>query len=299
METIENMNGWLEFVEVARHGSFSKAAESLGLSKSHISKQIAELEDSFQVRLLNRTTRKVNLTDAGQIFYDRTKLIFDEAEAARREILNMQLEPSGELRLSIAGVFGEDYISPFVGEFVKRFPRLKVNLNFSDRLVDLVGEHYDVAIRTGHLHDSSLVAKRLVDRKDFVCATPAYLEKHGHPKRPKDLLKHNCLMFSQEPWVLEGKGGKHRIKVQGNFRSNNGRSLLNASLRGLGLVRLPGVYVNKPIQQGELIPLLEEFNTRATTIWIVYPHRKNLSTKVRSFVSALHDHFAKFEGMNF
>lgn len=294
------MDGWLEFLAVAQYGSFSKAADHLGLSKSHISKQVRELEEAFAIRLLNRTTRKVTLTEAGRLLFDRTRTIFDGAETARREILNMQAEPSGEIRISAAGVIGEEYISPFVAEFVKRYPRLKAHLNFSDRYVDLIGENYDLAIRVGNLQDSSLVAKRLVDRKEFVCASPSYLEKHGRPQRPKDLLKHNCLTFSQDPWVLEGRGGVHKLKVQGNFRSNNGRSLLNAALKGLGIIRLPGVYVNKLIAKGDLVPLLNEYNTKGTTIWIVYPEKRHLSTKVRVFVDALCQHFeAHYKGTPF
>lgn len=291
METIDRMQGWLEFVTVANQGSFSKAADKLGLSKSQISKQIAQLEDTFQIRLFNRTTRKVHLTDAGQIFFERTRHIFDEAETARREILNMQAEPSGELRLTVAGAFGEDYIAPFMADFLKRYPRLHIYLNFTERVVDLVSENFDLAIRVGHLHNSSLVAKHLADRKEFICASPAYLEKFGQPKRPKQLLDHNCLSTNSEPWTFEGKGGLHRVKVKGNWRSNNGHANLEATLAGVGVGRLPGVYVNSHIKSGALIPLLEEYNQKATTIWLVYPHRRNLSTKVRIFVDALCEHF--------
>ena len=300
METIDGMHGWLEFVTVADLGSFSKAAEKLGLSKSQISKQISHLEDAFQVRLLNRTTRRVSLTEAGHLFFERARPLFDEAEAARRELLNLQAEPTGELRLSVAGAFGEDYIAPFLIEFARRYPRLRVYLNFTDRLVDLVAENFDLAIRVGHLHSSSLVAKRLAERKEFICASPTYIKKAGRPKRPRELLKHNCLTTGTEPWVFEGKGGLHRLKVKGSFRSNNGKSILEASLGGMGICRLPGVYVNRYIESGALIPLLEEYNERANTIWLVYPHRKNLSTKVRTFVDALCDHFAtRFSGTLF
>ncbi len=279
------------FESVVRHGSFSRAAEQLGVSRSHVSRQIAALESRLDAQLLLRTTRKVSTTEVGQAFYYRCKDILGNLEEAEQAVMDLQERPRGILRVTVAGAFGEDYIAPAAVDFMRLHPDLSVSLDFSNRLIDLISEGYDLAIRAGTLKDSSLIARRISSRSLVTCAAPAYLERNGTPSSIHALTNHNCLLGTLQTWRFREGERNFDLQVQGNWRSNNGRALVHAARGGLGLVQLPSFYVEDAVAAGELQPALEDFKATDTGVWAVYPHNRHLSAKVRLFVNYLAECF--------
>lgn len=279
------------FERVVRLGSFTRAAEDLGVSRSHVSRQINALENRLDAQLLLRTTRKVSTTDVGQAFYMQCRQVLDNLDEAERAVLDLQANPRGILRVTVAGAFGEDFIAPAALDFMAEHRDLIVELNFSNRLIDLISEGYDVAIRAGTLKDSSLIARRISTRKLLTCASPEYLKRNGSPNSIHSLTNHNCLLGTLDSWRFRENGRNQDLRVSGNWRSNNGRSLLRAARAGLGLVQLPSFYVDQDIIDGALLPVLEDYNPTDTGVWAVYPHNRHLSAKVRLFVNFLADRF--------
>lgn len=279
------------FERVVRLGSFTRAAEDLGVSRSHVSRQINGLENRLDAQLLLRTTRKVSTTDVGQAFYLQCRQVLDTIEDAERAVLDLQARPRGILRVTVAGAFGEDFIAPAALEFMTLHKDLSVELNFSNRLLDLISEGYDLAIRAGTLKDSSLIARRISSRKLLTCASPQYLQRNGTPGSIHALTNHNCLLGTLDTWRFQENGRHQDLRVSGNWRSNNGRSLLRAARAGLGLVQLPSFYLHNDIASGALIPVLQENNPTDTGVWAVYPHNRHLAAKVRLFVNFLADRF--------
>jgi DNA-binding transcriptional LysR family regulator len=283
------------FTRVAQHGSFSRAAQELAVSRSHISRQITRLEARLDAQLLLRTTRKVSLTEVGQAFYLRCVDILGNLEEAEQAVVDLQERPRGILRMTVAGAFGEDYIAPAAIKFMQQHPGLTVELDFSNRLLDLISEGYDLAIRAGTLQDSSLIARRICSRKVITCGAPSYLTRHGTPSSIHALRNHNCLVGTLPSWRFKEDGRNFDLKVDGNWRSNSGRALLHAASNGLGLVQLPSFYVEDALDTGNLVPILEDFNPTDTGVWAVYPHNRHLSAKVRLFVNFL---AREFQGLS-
>jgi DNA-binding transcriptional LysR family regulator len=279
------------FERVVRLGSFTRAADDLGVSRSHVSRQINALENRLDAQLLLRTTRKVSTTDVGQAFYMQCRQVLDNLDEAERAVLDLQANPRGILRVTVAGAFGEDFIAPAALDFMAEYRDLIVELNFSNRLIDLISEGYDVAIRAGTLKDSSLIARRISTRKLLTCASPEYLLRNGTPSSIHSLTNHNCLLGTLDSWRFRENGRNQDLRVSGNWRSNNGRSLLRAARAGLGLVQLPSFYLDQDIADGALLPVLEDYNPTDTGVWAVYPHNRHLSAKVRLFVNFLADRF--------
>lgn len=279
------------FERVVRMGSFTRAAEDLGVSRSHVSRQINALENRLDAQLLLRTTRKVSTTDVGQAFYMQCRQILDNIDEAERAVLDLQANPRGILRVTVAGAFGEDFIAPAALDFMAEHRDLIVELDFSNRLIDLISEGYDLAIRAGTLKDSSLIARRISTRKLLTCASPDYLQRNGTPNSIHSLTNHNCLLGTRDSWRFRENGRNQDLRVSGNWRSNNGRSLLRAARAGLGLVQLPSFYLDQDISDGALLPVLEDYNPTDTGVWAVYPHNRHLSAKVRLFVNFLADRF--------
>ncbi|BFM06486.1 LysR substrate-binding domain-containing protein [Halioxenophilus aromaticivorans] len=280
------------FVAVVDQSSFSKAAEQLKVSKSHVSRQIAILENHLDALLLNRTTRQVTLTDVGQSFYPTCRDLLASLHEAEQAIIEQQHEARGLLKVSAAGQFGEDYIAPAAIKFMARYPQVQVDLDFSNRLVDMVAEGYDIAIRAGALKDSSLIARRIAARKLLICASPEYFAKHTVPKDPHALRNHNCLLGTLDTWRFRENSRHIDIRMSGNWRSNNGRALVHAALAGLGLVQLPSFYLQPFIDDGRLVTALEDFYPTDTGTWAVYPSNRHMSQKVRLFINFLVEEFA-------
>ena len=280
------------FVRVAELGNFSKAASAMNTSKSYISRHIAQLEARLDAQLLIRTTRKVSLTEVGQAFYLRCRDLVGGLEEAEQAVIDLQETPRGLLRISVSGAFGEDYVAPLAVSFMQQHPQLAIELDFNNRLVNLIDEGYDLAIRSGTLKDSSLIARRIGDRELLICASPEYFMQQGKPAQLKHLEQHNCLSGSLPTWTLRDGQRHFDYKTQGNWKSNNGRALLQAAIGGLGLVQLPEFYVRTALQQGLLQTALDNHKPTNTGVWAVYPHNRHLSAKVRLFVNYLADHFA-------
>lgn len=290
---MQRWEGVNEFVAVAETESFTRAAKRLGVSTAHVSRQISALEDRLSTRLFYRTTRRVSTTEAGQIYYQHCRQILDALEQAERSMTNMQLVPQGRLRLTAPVTYGEKSIAPLVNDFVLRYPELDVEMKLTNQQLDLVAEGYDLAVRLGKLDDSSLMARRLASRTLYVCASPAYLAVHGTPHSLSELEHHNCLQGNLGYWRFQDAGHPRNVRIRGNVRCDSGRALLDAALKGVGIVQLPDYYVGPALDAGTLIPLLTLYQEDDDGIWAVYPHNRHLSPKVRMLL----DYFVDSLGM--
>ena len=281
-----------EFVAVAECGSFSAASTRLGVSSSHVSRQIARLEARLNTRLFYRTTRNVRLTEAGTIFLRRCQRLIDDRTEAFQALSELQNEPSGLLRMTSAVAYGERFIVPLVNRFMQRYPRLSVEIELTNRTLDLVHEGMDLAIRLGRLHDSSLVATRLAPRSEYLCATPDYLDRHGTPQSLAELERHSCLIGSADTWLFLVDGQDWSFHPKGRWRCNSGPALLDALLHGFGIAQLPDYYVYRHLRDGTLVALLDQHRPPNSAVWAVYPQRRYLSPKVRLLVAYLRDQLA-------
>ena len=292
---MDHLAGMAVFAKVVEARSFTAAAEQLGLSKSAVSKQISRLEDRLGIRLLNRTTRRLSLTEAGAAYYERCARIVAEAEAADLAITHLQSEPRGVLQVNAPMSFGIAHVAPAIPDFLERYPELRVDMTLNDRVVDLVDEGFDVAIRIGALADSSLIARRLAESRMVAVAAPGYLQRHGAPDRPEDLERHNCLSYSYTPqerqWRFETEAGPRPVTVRGSFQANNGDAIRAAAVAGLGIAVLPSFIVGPDIRSGLLTTVLRDHLSSTTVVHAVYPHSRHLTVKVRAFVDFLADRF--------
>lgn len=284
------------FVKAVESGSFSAAARALGLTPSAISKLITRLEDRLGARLLNRTTRRLGLTEEGEAFYQRARPILAEIEAAEGAVSQLRAAPRGQLKINAAASFAQNWVVPLIPEFMDRYPEVSIDLTLSDSIVDLVEEGVDVAIRIAELADSSLIARRLAPGHRAICASPEYLARHGAPETPDDLARHNCLTLSLpsslNEWEFDGPNGRRRVRITGTFRANNAIALHRAALAGLGLMRGSRFLVGADIKAGRLVPVLSQFACPGeSAIYAVYPHSRHLSPKVRAFVDFLVERF--------
>lgn len=285
------------FVAAAEAGSFTEAAESLHISPSAVSKLIGRLEDRLGTRLLHRTTRRVSLTPEGRAYFDQVRHILAEIDAVESSIGGAEAEPRGLLRINVAHGFGMTQIVPIIPDFMARYPKVDVRVTFADHLVDLVAEGDDIGIRLGSSGDENLIARKLGSHTRLVCAAPSYLERHGVPQKPADLLQHNCLLFdgpeNLNHWPFyKPDGSVERISVRGNFRSNNGDAIFRLLLDGVGLCYAADFGIAEAVRDGRLIPVLQEASVPTTwPIYAAYPARKHLAAKVRVFVDFLVERF--------
>lgn len=277
------------FVRAVEDGGFSAAARRLGLTPSAVSKQVAHLESRLGARLLQRTTHHLSLTEAGSVFYEHCRRVLSELEDAALSVTALDERPRGLLRIAAPAVLGEVHVGAMAAAFQAAHPEVRVDLDASDRLVDLVEEGFDVAIRIADaLEDSTLVVRKLVPEQRLLCASPAYLQRRGTPRTPEDLRDHDCLVFKRGhapmAWRLEGPGGRQSLRVSGPFQANNNLILRHAALRGRGIANLPGYLVLDDLRAGALVPLLPETPVAGRGIFLVYPHRRLIPAKVRAFV---------------
>src|SRR5215468_6725735 len=276
------------FVRVAERGSFAAAAADLGLTPSALSKLVTRIEDRLGVRLLTRTTRKLALTAEGELFVARSRDILASIEAAEAEVTAASERPRGHLRISVGTAVAKQILGPALPVFLNRYADITVELHVSDRQVDLVAEQIDVAIRSGALGDSTLVARKVGEATRVICASPSYLEKHGTPRVPSDLLQHNCLTLpgpAWSQWPFHTHEGINRLAVSGTFTSDNADLLLDMAMAGLGVARLADFMVARALRDGVLIRLLvdshvpESFPIHALTV----PGRHR-APRIRAFV---------------
>lgn len=279
--------GLEEFIQVIEQGSFTKAARAMDLSTSHISRQINQLENRLGVVLIKRTTRKINLTDAGHEYSISLKKIRQELIEATNNLQGRQQAPKGLIRLTGAGSFVSQQIAPLLAEFIKLYPEVCIEIDFSDRNVNLIEEGFDLAVRFGRLHDSNLIARPLTTRYMSLVATPNYLEKQEEPVVPSDLTNHNCLIAMKNRWRFKINNKIEEIKVQGNWKSNNGDAILQACLADLGIAHLAKDLVQPFIDNKQLVYLLEAYQVNDNATWLIYPRKDLIPYRVRLLIDFL------------
>jgi DNA-binding transcriptional LysR family regulator len=285
---IDHIAAMAVFARVAEAGGFSRAAESLGISKSAVSKQVSRLEDRFGTRLLNRTTRRISLTEAGERVLEHSRRAIAEFEAAEAEVGAQRDTPSGLLRVSAGVSFGQSELAPHLAVFLAGCPDLSIDLVLNDRRVDLVEEGYDVALRIGVLEDSSMVARRIGPVRSLTAAAPAYLDSRGRPTVPAELAGHVCLGYSYLNggglWQFEGPSGQTRHKFAPRLMSNNGTALAAAAERGLGVVQMPSFIIGAAVREGRLEEILADHRKPDVGLFAIYPAGRPLAAKVRAFI---------------
>lgn len=291
---MDRITSMTTFVKVVDAGGFSAAARALNLSPSMVTNHIQSLEERLGVRLLNRSTRKVNLTEVGHAFYDRCVRIIAELDDAEQVAEALQSRPRGTLRLNTA-VAIPTVIAPVIAEFVALYPEASVSIVATGRMVDLVEEGFDLAIRITPIPSSSLIIRRLASYRFVVCGAPDYFTSRGRPERPADLIHHNCLNYSDAPWGAEwhfaSSDNDEAVPITGNLQANNVESLRRAAVLGQGLIYVPTFLISDELKSGRLVPTLTEFPTIERSIDAIYPHRQHLSAKVRSFIDMVAKHF--------
>lgn len=285
------------FAAVARHGSFTAAAQGEGLTASAVSKLITRLEARLGARLLNRTTRRVALTPEGTLYLAHCRRILDEIAFAEAEVAASGETPRGKLRINTGVAFAMHQLAPALPDFLARYPDIQPELTVTDRVVDLLSENADMAIRTGRVVDNALVMRKICDLERVICASPAYLEKHGRPQRPEELLGHECITISTLPdlsrWPFLIDGELRHLEVAGRIRVDNAETLLQLVIAGLGIFRSADNLVGEPIRRGLLVPLLTHAHyVEPVPLAAVYPQGRHHSPAVRAFVDFLVERFA-------
>ncbi|MBA5605785.1 LysR family transcriptional regulator [Duganella sp. FT3S] len=287
MDQLAAMRALRRVVEL---GSFTAAAEALGISHTVVSRQISHLEAKLGAQLLNRTTRRFALTAAGQAYYEASRHILDALDDADRAVGQHQANPGGTLRINAPMAFGTEELAQWLPRFLARYPDLQVDLVCNDRVVDLIEEGFDVALRLARdLPDSTLVAKRLASSQVMLVASPDYLRRHGTPRTPHDLLQHNCLTYSQlarpRAWRFTAPDGAEvAVTVQGSLQANNGVALRTVALAGTGIATTASFIVHEDVRRGALVRVLPDYTIRPRELYVLYPHNRHLSPKVRVFV---------------
>ena len=285
------------FVRVVEAGSISKAAEQMGLAKSGVSRRLVELESRLGVRLLNRTTRRSSLTEAGRGFYEGAVKLLGDVSELNATTADSDASLEGVLRLAVPLSFGLCHLSPAIDEFIRTHPELTINIDFSDRHVDLVEQGVDLAIRISDLGDSSLQARRICPVRLLLCASPAYLERHGVPNKPADLGAHRMLQYdigSGSTLSLEdGQGRQHVIHTEARMIANNGDFLRDMAMAGHGIIVTPSFIAWQAIAAGELVTVMPDFRPPRLSAWAVYPQTRYLSRRARMFIDFLAERFGE------
>jgi len=288
----------LVFSKVVAAGSLSAAARELGVSPAVVSRTLAALESRLGVRLVNRTTRSLHLTDEGASYYETSQRILAEIDEADAAVTSHRVEPQGVLRVALPASFGHQHIAPLVPRFAERYPKVELALSLSDRSINLIEEGFDLAVRIAELKDSSLAARKLAPNRRVVCASPAYLRAHGEPKTPQDLAKHNCLVASWEhgfamTWEYKSPTGKRgTVRVTGRYACDNWEVLRDWAVAGLGVALKSTWDVRRQLEEGSLVPLLSGYDFGTDVgIYAVYPHRRHLPAKTRAFIDFLAESF--------
>ena len=301
---MDNVKTMRLFLTVVQTGSLSGAGRQSGLSPASVSRQITALEDDLGVRLLNRTSRRLSLTEAGQVYLEHTERLLQDIDELRDAVSQMAVKPRGTLRIQSRISLGTQHVAPLIPTFLALYPDLKIDLWLTDNDLDLTEHGIDLAIRTGNLSDSTLIGRRLASSPRVICASPEYWAEHGKPATPEALMDHNCLTYRFEfgtaaaLWQFRIDTGQSiNIQVAGNFQTNNGEALRVATLSGLGVAMLPAWSVKDHLKAGSLERVLSDYETTVSDldfgIYAVYLSRRNLSAKTRLFVDHLVTEFSK------
>jgi DNA-binding transcriptional LysR family regulator len=294
---MDRLTSLTAFVRVVDSGGFSAAGRRLNMSTTMVSNHVQALEERLGARLLHRTTRKVSLTEVGKAYYDRATQILADIEQADDIAGALQSTPRGTLRIYTATHI-VPFVAPVVGEFLRSYPDVKVDLNMGERIIDIIDEGFDVAIRLTPPPDSSLIVRSLATWRHVLCCSPSYLEKHGRLQQLSELSEHNCLRhvlypFGEEWHFADRKGMPATVRVSGNLISNSGETLRRAALDGIGITLAPGFLIHDDLEEGRLVRLLPEYRPVELSMNAVYPHRHHLSAKVRTFIDMLAHHSAE------
>ncbi|MDF2178087.1 LysR substrate-binding domain-containing protein [Aliiglaciecola sp. CAU 1673] len=294
---MDSIDGFKTVVAVVETGSFTSASERLGLSKALVSKYVAQVENQLGVRLFNRSTRHLVLTDAGKTYYERALPFLEEYEELLDQVSGAQSSPTGRLRISVPVTFGEMKLSPVISDFLNRYPDIQVDIQLTDRRIDLLEEGVDVAIRIGGVDDSNLIARQINTYPLILCASPAYLEQQGWPQSPKDISAHHCIIDSNfrigKQWPLVAANGKvETVNVSSRVAANNPRAVREIAIAGGGLALIPAFIIEDALQDGLLQRVLPDHTTLEFGLFAIYPHRRYLSKKIRCFIDFLFETFA-------
>lgn len=283
--------GITEFIAVAETQGFTAAARQLGVSTSHVSRRIADLESRLGIALVARTTRQVKLTPSGTLYYEHCLDLVNGIEQANEVITAGQIELSGLLRVTTAGEFSESHVVPLLLQFVEQHPKLNLELDYNTRNVNFVQENFDFAVRFGTLPDSNLIATKLADHQYVAAASPAYLARYGTPQTPEDLSQHSCVVTTYNRWAFQEKGKSKEVSVNGRVKANNVRTVLRACESGMGIAYMPKTSFAERLQDGRLQPVLEAYWKNRGATWIVYANRKYLPVRARLAIDYLLAHF--------
>jgi len=292
----DRLNGMRVFAQVVEAKSFSAAAEKLGMSKSLASRHVSALERSLSVKLLNRSTRRLSLTEAGALFYEHCARIVQEAELAESRLTRTQSEPAGLVKVTAVPAFAVRHVLPALADFYRKHPKIQVKLFCSNRALDLGDAGFDLGIRVSFDPDPNLVARKLAVNRGVLCASPAYLKRHGMPRRIEDLRKHECVLFPplapKGVWTLRRDGRKYSVQVGGVFETDEMDVVRAAVAAGLGIGMLPLYMVGDALKQGQLVPLLRQFQVvPESAIYLVYLPNRTLPARVRVLIDFLAERF--------
>lgn len=291
------------FTAVVDAGSFVKAADRLGMSKAAVSRHLVDLETRLGIRLLHRTTRKLSLTEEGELFYGRCKEILETIESAENEITSHTDDVSGLIRINAPFSFGIRKLAPLWGIFHQKYPKVTLDVVLSDRLVDVVDEGYDIAIRIAALSNSTMVSKKLTNTRIILCASPKYLKEHGTPTKPADLVNHQVINYSywagKEEWSFDGPEGKESVHIKPFMQTNNGDTCLIAAIAHQGIVLQPSFIVGDAIRAGDLVEVMPEYKSIELGVYAIFPTRKHIAPKVRVLIDFLVEYFSKKDLDNF
>ncbi len=283
------------FVAVVDAGSFVRAADTLDLSKTAVSRLVGELEARLGTRLLHRTTRKLSLTPEGEVFHERCKRLLDGVDEAEAELSTHAGEAIGQLRINVPVTFGLMHLAPLWPAFMAQHPKVVLDITLADRLVDLVDEGYDLAVRIARLQTSSLVSRQLTSTRLILCASPEYLRRRGRPQHPSELAQHSVITYTLlamgESWEFEGPQGPASVKVQPRMRTNSGDTCCAAAVQHQGIVLQPSFLVSAHLASGALVEVLPRYRSVELGVYAVYPTRKHLTPKVRVLIDFLADAF--------
>ncbi len=291
------------FVKVVEQGSFARAAERLNMSTSAVSRQIADLEAHLTTRLLNRTTRRISLTESGQAYFERALHLLADLEEAEAVVSSSTVNPRGTIRLTCSTSFGVPHLAPAIGAFQSRYTDVRFDISASNRFVDLVEEGLDLAIRIGDLGNPNLIARRIGSMRLVACASPDYLKRNGTPNHPDDLARHNCFTYEYSPvkcqWTFQDpKNNEIKVRIEGSVHANNGEMLAAIAAAGVGIALEPDFIVKPLLESGALVEILKNFQPAPTNIYAVYASRRHLSAKVRTFVDFLAERFSTTSDLN-
>ena len=294
---MDKFTALMVFRQVVELGSFAAASRQMNLSPAAVSKNIGELEDYLGVRLMNRTTRKMSLTESGSFYYEKISRTLDDLADADESVNNMQLVPKGTLRVSAPITVTLTSISKKIPEFLNKYPELSLDLQLDDRRIDIIKEGFDVALRgSDKLEDSSLVARKLMVMKHVLCCSQTYINSHGVPKSPEDLKNHNCIQFSLSDhateWTFKKENSSVTIPIDGRYKVGSSLAVRDSLREGFGISLIPLMYVKEDITNGSLKTILNDWEYNETTLYAIYPSRRYLVSKVRAFVDFLIEEFS-------